>query len=84
MISQACEKCINSCNTRGDASCPMPAAAATTATEHPEPEENYYDDSADDYDGYEQACYCGSNNCWFSQETNGGGRGEYDHSEECS
>ena len=60
------------------------AAAATTATEHPEPEENYYDDSADDYDGYEQACYCGSNNCWFSQETNGGGRGEYDHSEECS
>ena len=59
------------------------AAAAAAVAEHPEHGENNYD-SDDDYDGYEQACYCGSNNCWFLKETNGGGRGEYDHSEECS
>jgi hypothetical protein len=61
------------------------AAAAAEATEHPEPEENYYD-SDDYYDGYEQACYCGSNNCsiFVQQTSGGGGRGEYDHSEECS
>ena len=59
------------------------AAAAAEATEHPEPEENYYD--SDDYDYYQEECYCGSNNCSiFMQQTNGGGRGEYDHSEECS
>ena len=55
--------------------------AMVAAAEHSEPEENYYD--SDDY--YQEDCYCGSNNCSiFMQQTNGGGRGEYDHSEECS
>ena len=62
------------------------AAAAAEAKEHPEPEENYYyDDSDDDDNYYQEECYCGSNNCSiFMQQTNGGGRGDYDHSEECS
>ena len=58
-------------------------AAAAAAAEHSEPEETYYYDDSDDY--YQEDCYCGSNNCSiFMQQTNGGGRGEYDHSEECS